>query len=138
MKDDTIAHDDDGPPRPVGDPARLAERIAASPIYQPPSASPTYIDEDQAKAIAGVPEGARYALRFVPYDKVEEICPPLHGNALVPPDRMVWVVAVAADVMTRGSLRFPSQRAHGYSLVIDGETGRAFSIGSGFLALSLV
>jgi len=132
-----IAHNDDGPPEPVPDPERLAELRASVAIYQPPSPSPTYITEAEAKRIANVPEGAKYALRFVPYAAVEQIHRPLHGNALVPPDRMVWIVAVAAETMTRGSPRFPSGRTHGYSVVIDGETGHAFSHGSGVLALDV-
>ena len=136
-KSDAMAHNDDGPPEPVPDPERLADFRASVAIYQPPSASPTYITEAEAKRIANIPEGAKYALQFVPYAAVEQIHPPLHGNALVPSDRMVWIVAVAAETMTRASLRFPSQPVHGYSLVIDGETGHAFSHGSGVLALDV-
>lgn len=132
-----MRRDDDGPPPPVPDPAKRAELIASQPIYQPPSPSPVYITEEEAKRVAGVPEGARSAQRFLAYRDVEQIDPALHGNALVPPDRMVWVVAVATDVMTRGTLREPPRRAHGYSVVIDGETGHAFTSGTGVIALDV-
>ena len=68
---------------------------------------------------------------LVPYRDAAAANPSLAASAQVHPDRLVWVVTVHADIMTRGGLATAPQLVHVYSLIIDAETGGVPDFGWG-------
>ena len=120
------------------DPSVYATFVAENPIAQPPSANPRYLGEADVLARArGNNVSAPAAARLVNYKDVAGIETGLGSNAMVHPDRKVWVVTVRGDIETRGSLREPPRTVHVYSLVIDAETGTVVSIGYGCAAIAV-
>jgi len=73
-----------------------------------------------ARARGGDADAPAYA-SLVRYQDVAAANPRLAANATVHPDRLVWVVTVHANVVTRARLATPPRSYQVYSLVIDDE-----------------
>jgi hypothetical protein len=110
-----------------------------NPVAYPPSRNPQYIGEEDAIAIAlgrscGPLPAERppiYA-RLMTRDETGELDPSLGANNFSPhPSRKVWLVSVHDEVQTRGSLVHPPATVHGYSVVIDAESGTVTDVGWG-------
>ncbi|MBV9278675.1 MAG: hypothetical protein JOZ41_01210, partial [Chloroflexi bacterium] len=119
-------------------PAELREDLG-NPTSYPPSEQPEYISEEDALAIA---LGGRQALddverppayaRLMGRRETATLDPSLGAYNYSPhPARKVWVVCVHGEARTRGSPAWPPELVHGYSLVIDAETGMVTDWGTG-------
>jgi hypothetical protein len=79
--------------------------------------------EALARARGGQDDAPAFSV-LVPYRDVAAANAALAANAIVHPDRMVWLITVRADGMTRSSIAALPQLKHRYSLIIDAEMGR--------------
>jgi len=119
-------------------PATLREELG-NPVAYPPSEHPQYISEEEAIAIAlcgarrtrpadGPPVYAHLMTRA----ETGRFDPALGANNWGPhPARKVWLVSIHDEVQTRGSPATPPTTVHGYSVVIDAETGMITDAGYG-------
>jgi hypothetical protein len=110
-----------------------------NPVSYPPSRNPHCIGEEDAIAIAlggacgplPVDHPPVFA-RFMTRDETGELDPSLGANNFGPhPARKVWLVSVHGATQTRGDLVHPPTTVHGYSVVIDAETGMVTDMGWG-------
>jgi hypothetical protein len=91
---------------------------------EPFDTTPTLMTEAAALEHArGVYVDAPASALLARYGDIAAANPALAASAFVHPDRLAWVVTVHADVMTRGSIAWPPQRRHVYSVVINAELG---------------
>jgi hypothetical protein len=120
----------------------LPERIRSeigNPASYPPSQQPHYLSEEDAITIVldrgcgPLPaEHPPIYARLMTRAATAELDSGLGANNYAPhPARKVWVVSVHVDVRTRGSIASPSATVHGYSVVIDAETGMVTDMGWG-------
>jgi hypothetical protein len=110
-----------------------------NPVAYPPSRNPRYVGEEDAIAIAlgsargplPVDRPPAFA-RLMTRDETGELDPSLGANNISPhPARKVWLVSVHTETQPRRSIARPATPFHGYSLVIDAETGMVTDMGWG-------
>lgn len=119
-------------------PVTFREEIR-NPMAYPPSEHPQYISEDAAIAIAlgggcgSLPaERPPISARMMTRDDTGSFDPAMGANNAAPhPARKVWLVSVHDEVLTWGRHTSAPTSVHGYSLVIDAETGTVTDMGWG-------
>lgn len=97
---------------------------AANPEARVPVAGARLMSRQEAiRQAGGLASGKDSAAQLMQYADVPRIDPGLGENGIVNPARWVWIVSVNQNTRTRASPAQASVVVHGYTDVIDAQTG---------------